>query len=281
MRQLLFASWFGSIGSVGGRKASIVPLKVGMEVRSVPILSDNYSYLLIDRQKNVAAVVDPADPKKILAAVEEEGVKLTTILTTHHHWDHAGGNAEMRKAMPDLRVYAPKDDHIASATDEVEEGDQVSVVGSAHTLSVLGTPCHTRGHVCYHSTTAEAVFTGDTLFVGGCGRFFEGTASQMLKALDKLGSLPPQTKIFCGHEYTVANLKFALSVEPENQELQAKMNWATAQRKEGLPTIPSTIHDELQYNPFMRTSSKTLTNLYGSSDPVGVMKQLREAKNSF
>ena len=166
-----------------------------MKIRILPALSDNYMYLLVDNDTKEAAIVDPVDPDSVIKAVEEEGVKLTTLLTTHHHWDHAGGNADLIKRVPGLTVFGG-DDRIDGVTRMVKHGDELKV-GSLN-IQCIFTPCHTTGHICYYVTknTDKAVFTGDTLFLGGCGRFFEGTAPQMYEALvKKLGTLPGETKV--------------------------------------------------------------------------------------
>ncbi|XP_041978032.1 hydroxyacylglutathione hydrolase, mitochondrial isoform X2 [Aricia agestis] len=215
-----------------------------MDVKVLPALQDNYMYLIVDKATKEAAIVDPVAPETVLEAVNEQGVKLTTVLTTHHHWDHAGGNEDLVKKHPGLNVYGG-DDRIGALTKKVTHNTKFNI-GSLN-VECLFTPCHTSGHICYYVTAPEdnvdpAVFTGDTLFLGGCGRFFEGTADQMHKALiEVLGSLPDKTKVFCGHEYSVQNLRFALKVEPNNSDTKSKYDWCTKQRAEKKPTIPSTI----------------------------------------
>ncbi|OWF49053.1 Hydroxyacylglutathione hydrolase, mitochondrial [Mizuhopecten yessoensis] len=230
--------------------------QVDMKVLLLPALKDNYMYLLIDEDTKECACVDPVEPEKVLSAVKKEGVKLTTVITTHHHLDHAGGNKELVEMARDLKLTVlGGDDRIDSLTRKVAHNDEFKV-GKLN-VRCLFTPCHTTGHICYFVTGDKgedpAVFTGDTLFVAGCGRFFEGTPDQMKKALiDTLANLPAQTKVYCGHEYSIQNLKFALHVEPTNQDTLKKMAWAQAQRNKDQPTIPSTIEEEMKYNPFMR-----------------------------
>ncbi|XP_053467721.1 hydroxyacylglutathione hydrolase-like protein isoform X1 [Ictalurus furcatus] len=200
-----------------------------MRVKVISILEDNYMYLVIDEQSKEAIAVDPAVPHRLLEIVNREGVRLTAVLTTHHHWDHARGNDALLKDLPDLRVYGG-DDRITGLTHKVTNGQELKF----NTINVrcLFTPCHTSGHMCYFlweddCPDSPAVFTGDTLFVGGCGKFFEGTAEQMYHNLTKvLGTLPQDTKVFCGHEYTIKNLKFAMLVEPENERVKEKLSWA-------------------------------------------------------
>lgn len=254
-----------------------------MRVRLIPALEDNYMYLLIDEQTQECAVVDPVEPEKVMRAVKEEGVNLKSVLTTHHHWDHAGGNEKLIGLAGKLTVYGG-DKRIGALTNEVTEGDEFKV-GSLH-VRCMFTPCHTSGHICYFVTgpsgTEPAVFTGDTLFVAGCGKFFEGTPKEMYTALvEKLASLPKQTKVYCGHEYTVSNLKYAASVEPSSEAVKSKIAWAESQRSKQQPTIPSTIGEEMQYNPFMRVREASVQNHAGKSDPVEVMGILRNEKNNF
>lgn len=194
-----------------------------------------------------------------------------------HHMDHCGGNDDAVKLFS-VPVYGG-DDRIQALTNKVGKEDTISL--GELTLRVLCTPCHTSGHVCYYVDQGQgqrAVFTGDTLFQGGCGRFFEGTAPQMETALNEvLGALPHDTQVFCGHEYTVANLQYGHHADPDNKELAARLQWAKEQREKGLPTIPSTIGEEKQINVFMRTK---LLPKYGSN-PVDVMGALREEKNNW
>uniref|UniRef100_A0A8C0VPS0 Hydroxyacylglutathione hydrolase, mitochondrial n=1 Tax=Cyanistes caeruleus TaxID=156563 RepID=A0A8C0VPS0_CYACU len=289
-----------------------------MKVEILPALTDNYMYLLIDQDTREAAIVDPVQPQKVLDAVKKHGVKLTTVLTTHHHWDHAGGNEKLVKMEPGLRVYGG-DGRVGALTQKVShltalkeswqvtpaavqsagrrerhcwpsEGQQrrrePRQVGSL-SVKCLSTPCHTSGHICYYvtkpnSSEPPAVFTGDTLFVAGCGKFFEGTPEEMYKALiEILGSLDPKTRVYCGHEYTINNLKFARHVEPSNPSIQEKLAWAKAQYDSGEPTIPSTIAEEFTYNPFMRVREKSVQEHAGESDPVRAMGAIRKEKDNF
>jgi len=238
---------------------------------------------LIDEEAKVAAAVDPAEPTKVLEAAQREGVRIESILTTHHHLDHAGGNEEFKKQQAHVAVYGG-DDRIGALTNKVQEGDQFKVGGLE--VQVHFTPCHTSGHVLYFvrdpKSNPPAIFTGDTLFIGGCGRFFEGTAQQMYHALcEVVASLPKETRVYCGHEYTVKNLEFALSIEPDNDALKKKMDWCKEQRANGKPTIPSTVEEELSFNPFMRVAEKTVAGAVGLQDPIKIMDELRRRKNNF
>ncbi|XP_039348961.1 hydroxyacylglutathione hydrolase-like protein isoform X2 [Mauremys reevesii] len=228
-----------------------------MKVKVISVLEDNYMYLVIEENTKEAVVVDAAVPKRLLEIVRKEGVTLKAILTTHHHWDHARGNEELAKVYPELQVYGA-DERIGALTHKVTHNEELKF-GDIN-VRCLFTPCHTSGHMCYfmweeNSPDAPALFSGDTLFIGGCGKFFEGTAEQMYKNLTEiLGALPKDTKVFCGHEYTVRNLKFALKVEPENESVKKKLAWAKLRDDEDLPTVPSTLQEEFHYNPFLRVS---------------------------
>jgi len=254
-----------------------------MRIRILPALSDNYMYLLVDEKTQEAAIVDPVDPDSVIKAVEEEGVKLTTVLTTHHHWDHAGGNKEIVSKVPDLVVIGG-DDRIDGVTRKVSHGDELRV-GDIH-VSCLYTPCHTTGHICYYVTQGDdkMVFTGDTLFLGGCGRFFEGTAEQMYEAMvGKLCKLPPETKVFCGHEYSLQNLGYGNHVEPDNQHIKDKISWCKQMREATppKPTVPSTIREEMMINPFMRVCQPSVQAHAEQSDPIETMRALRAEKDNF
>ncbi|KAH9418685.1 hypothetical protein DERP_004011, partial [Dermatophagoides pteronyssinus] len=253
-----------------------------MDVHIISALVDNYMYLIVDKQSGDAAVVDPVEPDKVVELIRSmKNLNLRTILTTHHHWDHAGGNNKMLQLIPGLTVVGGEDrvdgvDHI------VKNGDKLSL--GRLNIECLHTPCHTRGHICYKISCDNdiSVFTGDTLFIGGCGKFFEGTAKQMYDALITiLGSLPDHSKIYCGHEYTLSNLKFAKQVEPNNHDIDEKIRFAEECRQQNRPTIPSTIGDERRYNPFMRVEVTSVQQHVKKDDPIEVMAALRNEKNNF
>jgi hydroxyacylglutathione hydrolase len=219
--------------------------------------------------------------------VNELKLNLTKILTTHHHWDHANGNPELVKSLKhEIPVYGG-DDRIPGLTNKIGHDDSIEI----GTLKVkcLFTPCHTTGHICYFVSKQDdlqpAVFTGDTLFLSGCGRFFEGTADQMYKNLVQiLAKLPENTLVYCGHEYSIQNLKFSLFVEPNNEKTQAKLKWAEQQRASNLPTIPSSLKEELDYNPFMRVDLDHFKKRYTCSQTdsaILVMKELRKEKDNW
>ncbi|KAI5670349.1 hypothetical protein M9H77_10713 [Catharanthus roseus] len=257
-----------------------------MKILHIPCLEDNYAYMIIDETTKDAAVVDPVEPHKIFRVAEEEGVHLKFVLTTHHHWDHAGGNDKIKELVPGIKVYGGSVDNVRGCTDKVENGDKISLGADINVLS-LHTPCHTKGHISYYVTGKDgvdpAVFTGDTLFIAGCGKFFEGTAEQMYQSLCvTLGSLPKPTRVFCGHEYTVKNLQFASTIEPDNEKIREKLSWAEQQRRAGLATIPSTIEEELEINPFMRVDLPEVQEKVGfKSSPVEALREIRQRKDNW
>ncbi|CAA0811000.1 Hydroxyacylglutathione hydrolase cytoplasmic [Striga hermonthica] len=256
-----------------------------MQILHIPCLEDNYSYVIIDEATKEAAVVDPVEPHKILRIAQENGVELKLVLTTHHHWDHAGGNEKMKQLLPNIKILGGSVDNIKACTQKVENGDKLSL-GADTNILCLHTPCHTKGHISYYVTAKDgddpAVFTGDTLFIAGCGKFFEGTAEQMYQSLcTTLGSLPKPTRVYCGHEYTVKNLQFALTVEPENGKICEKLLWAEQKRKNGLPTVPSTIENELETNPFMRVDLPEVQEKVGCRSPVEALHEMRTRKDNW
>lgn len=259
-----------------------------MEVVPVPQLSDNYAYLLIDPATRAAAVVDCAEAGPVLAEVDRRGVRVGAVLATHHHFDHVGGNEDLLAAVPGLRVYGSAGDapRIPGITDRVRDGDPVGfgrVKGRA-----LMIPAHTSGHVAYYFPDEHAVFTGDTLFAGGCGRLFEGDAAQMMGSLARLADLPDDTRVYCGHEYTEKNLRFAAMLEPGNRALADKLARVQAVRRGGGFTVPSTIGEERATNPFLRTDSGELAESVRARvpdlpprDPVALFAAVRALKDRF
>ena len=257
-----------------------------MEVIPIPQLSDNYAYLVIDQDTHKAGVVDCAEAEPVLRKVRETGVDLVAILPTHHHWDHIGGNEDLLKHMTlEVFGYADQGQRIPGCTREVRDGETIHVGPLA--ARILFIPAHTSGHVAYYFEREQSVFTGDTLFAGGCGRLFEGDAAMMLRSLSKLMALPDATKVYFGHEYTEKNLRFALTLEPHNAELQKKHRWAVEQTAKNQPTVPTTIASEKATNPFFRWSSPelraTLQREFADlpMDDVSVFRKTRALKDAF
>ncbi len=258
-----------------------------MPIVTAPQLSDNYAYLVIDDGSKQCAAVDCAEPDKLIAAAKLHGAKIVAVLTTHWHGDHCGGNNGIASKVQGLKVYGASAEggRIPALTNPVADGDLIRI--GALEGRVIGIPAHTNGHVAYYFPTLGAVFTGDTMFVGGCGRVFEGKASMMVAALKKLATLPEATRVYCGHEYTEKNLRFALTLEPGNQALEKKHQWSLKTRAENQFTVPSTIGDEKQTNPFLRTDSPELrANLKQrdpsvGDDPIAIFAKLRELKDHF
>lgn len=224
-----------------------------MRIVTIPCLRDNYAYLLVCEETQDAAVVDPSEAGPVLAAIEAEGVRVTAIWNTHHHYDHVGGNEEIAKKFSGCAIVAHESDkgRVPGQTVFVKDGDSVAV-GSEVRATVIFNPGHTTGAISYVLQSPAAVFTGDTLFAAGCGRLFEGTAEQMHASLVRLTSLPPETQVYCGHEYTVSNLGFAAAAEPSNSAIAERAAAATAQREQGLPTMGFSIADEVATNVFVR-----------------------------
>ncbi|NXO04896.1 PNKD hydrolase, partial [Rhinopomastus cyanomelas] len=238
----------------------------GVKILPIPVISNNYSYLIIDTSSGLAAVIDPSDPLAVQAAIEEEGVVLEAIFCTHKHWDHSGGNAVLRQQHGSCKVYGSTLDAIPELTHPLADREKVSV--GRLTFEALATPGHTVGHMVYVLDGEPfggppCLFSGDLLFLGGCGRIFEGSAETMLASLDVAVGLGKDTLLWPGHEYTLECLTFASLLEPDNPALEQKLQWATQQRQEKRSTCPSTLGEEQTYNPFLRTHQPELQAVLG------------------
>jgi hydroxyacylglutathione hydrolase len=253
---------------------------MSLTVTLVPCLKDNYAYLLADRDAGLCAVVDPSEPGPVKAALAKSGLKLTHILNTHHHWDHTGGN-EALKAEFGARVVGPgKDrDRIPGIDEDVSE--DTGWTFGPHRARILEVPAHTKGAITF--VFGDIAFTGDTLFAMGCGRLFEGDPPMMWNSLSKLMTLPDDTRIYCGHEYTLSNGRFALTLEPNNADLKARMREVEAARAKNEPTVPSTMELEKKTNPFLRPNSPELRRSLGmeNASDVEVFGETRKRKDSF
>ncbi len=277
-----------------------------MRIVPIPCLSDNYAYLLVCRETKEAAIIDVSEAGPVLGAIDQgagtqdsrrdlsslahshrEDVRIVAILSTHHHHDHVGGNEEVRAKLGIDRVYGHTSDRgrIPGQTQYIQEDDTFEI--GRLNVRALYIPGHTLGAVAYvvsHEPDDPVVFTGDTLFVAGCGRLFEGDPPMMHASLSKLAALDPRTRVYCGHEYTESNLRFAAHVEPSNAAIGQARAKVGALRKEGRPSVPSTIGEELSFNPFLRTQSPEIRHTLGiskdasSADALGA---IREAKDAF
>ena len=255
-----------------------------MKLIALPAFSDNYIWMLHDGRH--AVVVDPGESAPVINALDSHKLQLAAILVTHHHADHVGGVDELRSRLQGP-VYGPRRERISQPYVALDDGDTLDVLGLR--FKVIDVPGHTSGHIAFFTEDGGAepiLFCGDTLFSGGCGRLFEGTPAQMHHSLSRLASLPGATRVCCGHEYTLSNLKFALAIEPKNHDLADYNVWCEAQRAINEPTLPSSIATERLVNPFLRCAEPGValvaqTHGATSADPVAVLAALRQWKNEF
>ncbi len=252
---------------------------------AVPAFRDNYIWVLPDCAGQTAVVVDPGEAAPAHAALTERGLRLAGILTTHHHADHVGGVTELLERWPGIPVWGPAHEQIPGRTVAVSQRDEVALESLGLRLRVLDVPGHTAGHIAYAGD--GMLFCGDTLFAGGCGRLFEGTATQMSASLGQLARLPGDTRVYCAHEYTEANLRFALAVEPENAALRQRYDKVRREREENRITLPSTMSEELATNPFLRCDQASVRESAAAHagrdlpDTQAVFATVRSWKDSF
>lgn len=257
-----------------------------MEIQRIPVLTDNYIFVLHDPKQKVAAVVDPTVAKPVIECLDRLDARLIAIFNTHHHSDHVGGNKQLLNRFPELCVYGGLEDRGRIPKQQVylKEGDTVEF--AERTGKVFFVPGHTRGHIAYYfpPTTAGRtgeLFCGDTVFAGGCGRLFEGTPTQMVESIAKLRQLPDNTRVWCAHEYTLNNLKFALTVDSGNVDLQARYQQVQQMRSRGDATVPSLLGMEKQTNPFLRWDTPAIQAAAGIKEPARVFGRIRGKKDQF
>lgn len=262
---------------------------MNLKIRPIPAFNDNYIWLLQHGQNPSVCIVDPGDAAPVLAVLKDEGLTIGCILITHHHADHIGGVKDLLAAFPEAEVYGPHSTKIDCISHRVKQDDHFQVLGLE--LTVIEVPGHTLDHIAYYvdgdANDAPMLFCGDTLFAGGCGRIFEGTPPMMLASLKKLSSLHSDTRVYCAHEYTLANLRFALAAEPSNEDLPGRIATTMKLREAGTPSLPSTINWENRTNPFLRCHKDAVAQTVSAHTRVEVQDvtttfaQLRAWKDNF
>ncbi|MCB2011954.1 MAG: hydroxyacylglutathione hydrolase [Geminicoccaceae bacterium] len=253
-----------------------------LQVERIPALSDNYMFLLFDPVSGTSGIVDPADAGPVIEALERHDRSLDWILNTHHHADHTAGNGDLMQRYG-ARLAGPAGDHsrIAGMDILLREGEAFTF--GSHKVDILETPGHTSGHVSLHFADAGMLFSGDTLFALGCGRLFEGSPAQMWESLSKYAAMPDETIVWCGHEYTLANARFALTVDPDNPALRERAREIEALRSRNEPTVPTTLGLERRTNPFLRPDDPSIRRTLGleRADDIEVFAEIRRRKDSF
>lgn len=253
-----------------------------LEILQLPALSDNYIYLLHEPASGKTAVIDPAVAEPVLEALREKGWQLDYVFNTHHHSDHVGANVQL-KQLTGCQIVGAADDsaRIPGIDIEVSDGDVLQLGDEA--FRIIATPGHTLGHIVYYAAYSQALFCGDTLFSMGCGRLFEGTAEQMWQSLQKLKALPALTRVYCAHEYTQANSRFAMTVDTDNPALLQRIEQVNALRAHHQSTLPSTIALELATNPFLREDNPGIRSAVAANDdtPAAVFAAIRRLKDQF
>jgi hydroxyacylglutathione hydrolase len=253
-----------------------------MQIIPIKCLSDNYAYIIHDKISKTVGVVDPSEAEPIISFLDKKNLKLNYILNTHHHFDHIGGNIELKKIYSAKVVGFHDDQHRIPGIDIKLKDNEVWIFGSS-TVEILHVPGHTSGHICFFFKDEKMVFTGDTLFSLGCGKIFEGDYKQMLNSLNKIKQLPKNTSIYCGHEYTYKNAQFCMEHDKENINLIKKFEKIKKLRSQNLPTIPTTLADELSSNIFLRCDQKDLKiklNM-ANKDDLEVFEKIRDLKDTF
>ncbi|MBC3883306.1 hydroxyacylglutathione hydrolase [Undibacterium sp. LX40W] len=260
-------------------------MTTSLSILTVPAFDDNYLWIV--HNGTDAVVVDPGDGKAILQALQDHQLQLKAILLTHHHADHVGGVPDLLMSFS-VPVYGPATDNIKAVTHPLNGGDKLLIECLNLNFQVLAMPGHTLGHIAYYSEKEQVLFCGDTLFAGGCGRIFEGTPAQMFNSLNTLAALPEQTAVYCAHEYTLSNLRFALAANPNNSALQVRQSTDQQKRDQHIPTVPSTIGLEKQTNPFLRSADPDIKRslidqqkIEEDADELAVFTALRTWKNNF
>jgi len=243
-------------------------LKNNIKIEIIPCLQDNYSYLIIDENKNDACVVDPSEAKPIINFIEKKNINLKYILNTHHHFDHIGGNIELKEKYDSIVIGYKHDAERIPEINVLVEDNQIWKEDNFE-AKIIHIPGHTTGHIAFYFFNEKIIFTGDTLFSLGCGKIFEGTYKEMFESLSKIKNLPEDTKIYCGHEYTLQNSKFCIKHDPQNQDLQNKITKINEKLKNNVPTIPSILKDEKECNIFLRAKN------------VESFSKLRDLKDNF
>jgi hydroxyacylglutathione hydrolase len=251
------------------------------QITAIPAFEDNYIWALCQPEHDYCLIVDPGDASAVLRFLQQQQKQLHTILITHHHADHIGGVAELRQQFPNVNVIGPASEQhrIAGMTQTVREDDAVALPQFNLVFDVVELPGHTLGHIAFYS--APVLFCGDTLFSAGCGRLFEGTPAQMWQSLQKLMVLPDDTQIYCTHEYTLANIKFALHAEPNNTALHDYANRCSFLRQDNQPTLPSLMSIEKKVNPFLRCNNRVLQQKWQKETALELFTALRAAKDQF
>ena len=253
-----------------------------LEVNIILCLQDNYSYVIHDTNTGIVGVIDPSEFIPIDNFIKKKFNKIDFILNTHHHFDHTGGNLELKKKYSSEIIGSAEDEKRIPGIDIKLLNNDIFKFGDVY-FDIILVPGHTHGHICFHSKKEKIIFTGDTLFSLGCGRVFEGTYLQMLDSLSRIKKLPQNTNIYCGHEYTKKNLEFCIKFEPDNVFLKNKKNWITSKLSKKEPTIPTTIKEELNTNIFLRCDIFAIKKFLGmeNSHEVEIFKKLRDLKDTF